>query len=124
LKKFLRKTIMSRKLYKIDATDKTVGRLATQIASILRGKNNPEYVPNKDEGGIVQVSNINKLKFTGKKLEQKKYFRYSGYPGGIKETKMADLNAKNPGEILMKAVREMLPGNKLRNGMLKRLSIN
>jgi large subunit ribosomal protein L13 len=117
------KTKIIRKLYTIDATDKAVGRIATQIAIILRGKNEPSFTPHLDNGGKVEVININKLKFTGKKLEQKKYYHYSGYPGGLKTTKIADLVKKNPGEILKKAVREMLPGNKLRPNMLKRLII-
>ncbi|PIR13012.1 50S ribosomal protein L13 [Candidatus Falkowbacteria bacterium CG11_big_fil_rev_8_21_14_0_20_39_10] len=112
-----------RKLHKIDATDKTVGRLATQIATFLRGKNKPEYLPYLDLGDIVEVANISKLKFTGKKLEQKKYYRYSGYPGGMKETKIKNLYEQKPDEVLRRAVREMLPPTKLRNGMMKRLII-
>lgn len=108
---------------KIDATGQKVGRLATQIAIALRGKNKPEYQPHIDNGDIVEVANADKVVFTGKKIEQKKYFRYSGYPGGLKETKMRDLRDKNPGEIIKRAVREMLPPNKLRNDMLKRLII-
>ncbi len=114
---------IERKLHKIDAADKAVGRLATQIAIILRGKNKPEFEPHLDLGDVVEVSNVDKLKFTGKKLEQKKYFRYSGYQGGLKETKMSDLAKNDPREILRRAVREMLPGNKLRKGMMKRLII-
>ncbi len=114
---------INRKLHKIDATDKSVGRLATQIATILRGKNKPEYEPHIDGGDIVEVTGTNNLKFSGKKLEQKKYYRYSGYPGGLKETKMGDLFKKDPGEILRRAVREMLPANRLRKGMMKRLRI-
>jgi len=112
-----------RKLHKIDATDKSVGRLATQIAIFLRGKNKPEYEPNLDRGDIVSVSNITKLKFTGKKLEQKKYYRYSGYPGGLKEKKMSQLKNEKPAEILRRAVREMLPPVKFRKEMMKRLII-
>ena len=118
------KNIINRQLHKIDAANQSAGRLATQIAIILRGKNKPEFQPHLDLGDIVQVSNADKLKFTGKKLEQKKYFRYSGYPGGLKETKMGDLAESNPAEILRRAVREMLPGNRLRKGMMKRLIIN
>lgn len=114
---------INRQLHKIDASDQSVGRLATKIAIFLRGKNKPEYEPNIDNGDIVEVENIKKLKFTGKKIEQKKYFRYSGYPGGLKEKKMSDLAKSNPAEILSRAVREMLPPNKLRNGMMKRLII-
>lgn len=114
---------IERKLHKIDASDKAVGRLATQIAIILRGKNKPEFEPHLDLGDIVEVNNIDKLKFTGKKLEQKKYFKYSGYPGGLKETRMKDLAKTDPGEILQRAVREMLPDNRLRKGIMKRLII-
>jgi len=114
---------IERKHIKIDAADKSVGRLATRIALVLRGKDKPEYTPNIDSGDIVEVSNIAKLKFTGKKLEQKKYFRYSGYPGGLKTVKMRDLMQNKPADILVRAVREMLPPNRLRNGMMKRLII-
>ncbi|MFA6172005.1 MAG: 50S ribosomal protein L13 [Patescibacteria group bacterium] len=114
---------IERQLHKIDASGKTVGRLATQVALILRGKNRPEYTPNLDEGGIVEISNMAKAKFTGKKLDQKKYFRYSGYPGGLKTLKMRDLMQKNPGDVLKRAVKQMLPANRLRNGMMKRLKI-
>lgn len=112
-----------RNTHKIDASNQAVGRLASQIAIILRGKNKPEYQPHIDNGDIVEVSNINKLKFTGKKLEQKKYYKYSGYPGGLKETKMGDLAKKDQGEILRRAVKQMLPPTKLRTNMLKRLII-
>lgn len=114
---------VERKLHKIDATDQAVGRLATQIALILRGKNKPEYQPHIDMGDIVEVSNISKVKFTGKKLDQKKYYSYSGYPGGLKEKKMKDIAESNPAEILERAVREMLPPTRLRKGMMKRLII-
>ncbi len=113
----------TRKSHKIDATNQSVGRLATKIATILRGKNKPEFVPYLDSGDIVEVSNIKKLKFTGRKLEQKKYYHYSGYPGGMKETKMSDLAKTNPAEILKRAVREMLPPVKFRREMMKRLII-
>lgn len=114
---------VKRKLHKIDASDKAAGRLATQIAIILRGKNKPEFEPHIDAGDIVEVSNADKLKFTGKKIEQKKYYKYSGYQGGLKETKLGDLAKSNPGEILRRAVREMLPPNRLRKAMLRRLII-
>ncbi len=114
---------IERKLHKIDAEGESVGRLASKIALILRGKNKPEYQAHIDMGDIVEVSNIDKFKFTGEKIEQKKYYRYSGYQGGLKETKMKDLVENNPADILRRAVREMLPPTKLRNGMLKRLII-
>ena len=114
---------IERKLHKFDATDKSIGRMASEIAIILRGKNKPEYQPHIDMGDIVEVLNIRKAKYTGKKLDQKKYYKHSGYPGGLKETKMKDLAEKNPGDIMRRAVREMLPNTRLRNGMLKRLII-
>lgn len=114
---------ITRKLHKIDAKDKAIGRISTQIATILRGKNKPEYQPNIDAGDIVEVINVDKVKFTGKKLEQKKYYSYSGYQSGLKTRKMSDINKKNPAEILMRAVKQMLPPTRLRDNMLKRLII-
>lgn len=114
---------MERKLHKIDATDKAPGRIASDIAILLRGKNKPEFQPHIDGGDIVEVYNVDKLKFSGKKLDQKKYYSYSGYPGGLKTRKMSDINEKNPGEILKRAVREMLPPVKFRTDMLKRMII-
>ncbi|MFC1678351.1 50S ribosomal protein L13 [Patescibacteria group bacterium] len=112
-----------RKLHKFNASNQSVGRLATQIALILRGKHKPEYEPNLDMGDIVEVTNIKDLKFSGKKLEQKKYYHYSGYPGGLKETKIKKLVEKNPGEVLYRSVKQMLPATRLRNNMMKRLII-
>jgi large subunit ribosomal protein L13 len=112
-----------RKIHNIDATDQSIGRMASNIALILRGKNKSEYEPQMDCGDIVKVANIKKVKFTGKKLDQKKYFSYSGYPGGLKTKKMSVVMVKNPGEVLKKAVRDMLPPVKFRNNMLRRLII-
>ena len=114
---------VERKLHKFDATGKSVGRLASEIAIILRGKNKPEYEPYIDNGDIVEVNNIKEVKFTGKKFDQKKYYHYSGYQGGLKEKKVSKIYETNPGEILIRAVREMLPPTKLRNNMLKRLIV-
>ncbi len=114
---------MNRELHKIDATGQTVGRLATRTAILLRGKDRPEYRPNLDEGAVVEVFNIAKLRFTGKKMEQKAYYSYSGYPGGLKTRKMKDVFSKDPGEVLRRAVREMLPANRLRPKMMRRLVI-
>jgi large subunit ribosomal protein L13 len=113
----------TRKLHKLDAADQTVGRLGSRIALLLRGKNKPEYVPNIDVGDIVEVVNIKKLKFTGKKLDQKKYFHYSGYPGGLKTKKMSDIFTADPAEVLIRAVKQMLPANRTRNALMKRLII-
>jgi large subunit ribosomal protein L13 len=114
---------MEREIYKIDAEGQSVGRIATKVATLLRGKNKPEFEPHKDCGGVVEVRNLDKLIFTGKKIEQKKYFSYSGYPGGLKSKKIKDLKETNPGEILKRAVREMLPPVRFRTDMLKRLII-
>jgi len=115
--------MIKRNIIKIDAAGEAIGRLASRIALILRGKNKPEFIFHKDEGDIVEVINIDKVKFTGKKLEQKKYFKYSGYPGGLKTKKISELKEKNLAEILKHAVRHMLPANKLRSRIIKRLII-
>lgn len=114
---------IERKLHQLDASGLTVGRLATKIAGILRGKNKPEYQPHLDLGDTVEVKNVADMKFTGKKFEQKEYHHFSGYIGGLKTKKMSEVFANDPGEVLKKAVRDMLPPTKLRPGMLKRLII-
>ena len=114
---------MERKKHTIDASNRPLGRLASEIATILRGKHKPEYQPHLDQGDIVEVENIENMVFTGKKMEQKKYYRHSGYPGGIKEEKLEDLFQKDPGEVLKRSVRRMMPSNRLRKEMLKRLII-
>lgn len=114
---------MERETHTIDASDKILGRLATEIAVLLRGKHKPDFVPNEDIGDIVVVRNIEKIKFTGKKSEKKIYYRHSGYLGGLKETPLKKLFEKNPGEVLKKAVFGMLPKNKLRARQIKRLKI-
>lgn len=114
---------IERKLHQLDATDLTVGRLATKVSTLLRGKNKPEYQAHLDLGDIVEIKNVSKMKFTGKKLDQKQYHHYSGYLGGLKSKKMGDVFASNPGDVLYRAVREMLPDTKLRTNMLKRLII-
>lgn len=114
---------IERKLYQLDATDLTVGRLATRVSTLLRGKHKPEYQAHLDLGDIVEIKNISKMKFTGKKLDQKQYHHYSGYLGGLKSKKMGEVFATNPGDVLYRAVRDMLPPTKLRIAMLKRLII-
>ena len=114
---------MERKTHIIDATDKVLGRLATEIAILLRGKYKPNFVPYKDIGDFVVVKNVNKIRLTGKKLEQKIYYHHTGYLGGLKETPLKKLFERNPGEILKKAVFGMLPKNKLRVRQIKRLKI-
>lgn len=105
----------------IDATDQSLGRLASRIAFILRGKDSPKFQPHILSEEKVVVSNVEKVKFTGRKLEQKKYYHYSGYPGGIRERKMGEIFAKNPKEVLRRAVFGMLPKNRLRKEMIKNL---
>ena len=114
----------NRKNHTIDADGMIVGRVATQIVQILRGKNKPSFQPHLDHGDFVLVKNAAKLKFSGNKLEQKKYYHYSGYPGGLKAKLAKDVFAKNPGDVLRRAVWNMLPKNKLRSEMIKRLKIS
>lgn len=112
---------IERTIHQIDATGKPLGRLATEIALILRGKNKPSFDPAIDAGDYVEVVNCGKIKFTGKKLEQKEYIWHTNYPGGLKRKKMRDVFLVNPGEVLKEAVWGMLPKNKLRDRMIKRL---
>ncbi len=114
---------INRANHELDATGQAPGRLATQIAMILRGKNKPDFAPHIDGGDFVYVLNADKLKFTGKKLEQKDYFHHTQYPGGLKRTPMKHVFVKDPGEVIRRAVYGMLPKNKLRDGMMKRLII-
>ncbi len=109
---------------KIDAKGKSLGRVATQVAFYLMGKDNPSFQRhNNDAGNIVYVYNSDFVKITGNKLKQKVYFRHSGYPGGIKSEVLEDMMEKDSREVLKKAIYGMLPKNKLRPEMLKRLKI-
>lgn len=112
---------VERKTHQIDATDRPLGRLATEIALILRGKNKVTFQPHLDEGDFVEVINCAKIKFTGKKLYQKEYIWHSNHPGGLKTKKVRDVFSADPGEVLKRAVDGMLPKNKLRDPMMKRL---
>lgn len=114
---------MKSNLYKIDASHKSLGRLAAEIAIILQGKNQPSYLPYQASANKVQVQNISQIRLTGKKEEQKKYFHFSGYPGGIRMTSMKELKKDNPALLLRMTVRGMLANTKLRNNMMKRLII-
>lgn len=113
---------MKRDTHTIDATNKVLGRLATEIAILLRGKHKPSFVPYKDAGDFVVVKNPEKIKLTGKKMENKKYFKHSGYLGSAKEIPLKKIFEKNPGEIVKRAVFGMLPKNKLRKEQIKRLT--
>ena len=107
----------------IDATDKILGRIATEIAVILRGKNSAKFLPYVDSGNSVDVVNIDKVKISGNKASTKPYWRYTGYPGGIRKIIYEDLEKKNPGETLRRAVYGMLPVNKTRVKLMKRLVV-
>ena len=112
-----------RKWYVIDATDKTVGRLSTKIATILRGKNKPSYTPHDDTGDYVIIINANKVRFTGKKFAQKEYRNYSLHPGGLKVVLAEDMLEKHPERILERAVKGMLPKTKLGRQMYKKMFV-
>ncbi len=112
-----------REIHKIDAKGKILGRLAVEISLLLRGKNKPGFFPHKDIGDFVEVVNADKVKVTGAKESQKKYYRHTGYLGGLKEENYIKLNKEKPGEALRKAVSGMLPKNKLKRQTIKRLKI-
>ena len=112
---------MKRETHTIDATNRVLGRLATEIAVLLRGKNKIDFAPNKDIGDFVMVKNVNKIKVTGKKAEQKIYYHHTGYLGSLKKVPLKKLFEKDPAEVLRKAVFGMLPKNKLRAQQIKRL---
>ena len=107
----------------IDATDQVVGRLAVQIANILRGKHRPEYTPHTDTGEFVIVINAARIKFTGRKWDQKSYQAYSHYPGGLKTVTAKELRERDPGRILETAVRRMVPRNRLGRKRMTKLKI-
>ena len=110
--------------YVIDATNKSLGRLATEVATKLMGKNSASFVRNKVSGNTVVVTNASKMKVSPKKLDEKTYVRYSGYPGGLKEFNMAHaISKKGYGEIVKVAVKGMLPDNKLKKDFLKNLTV-
>ena len=121
--KFVKKEEINSKWYEIDAKNAVVGRLATIITKILRGKNTAKYTPHMDHGDFVVVKNIEHIKFTGNKFENKKYYRHTGYPGGIKETTPEKISKKKPEEILKLAVKRMLPGGPLAKKQLTKLKI-
>ena len=120
---YLRREDVKRSWHLIDAKDKILGRVATKIATFLMGKDKPSFSPHVDTGAGVVVINCEKIKVTGKKLEQKMYKRFSGYPGGLRQEKMGSLLEKRPQEIVRHAVNGMLPKNKLGRKMIKRLKI-
>lgn len=114
---------VERKWYVIDAEGQTLGRLASEVAKILRGKNKPIYTPNVDTGDYVIVVNAEKIKVTGKKLDQKIYYRHSEYVGGMKETTLKEKLAKKPTDVINLAVKGMLPKGPLGRSMIKKLHV-
>ncbi len=114
---------IERKWYVVDAEGATLGRLASEIAKVLRGKNKPEYTPHIDTGDYVIVVNAEKVKVTGKKLQQKVYYNHSDYVGGMRETTLAELLAKKPEKVIELAVKGMLPKGSMGRDMIKKLHV-
>ena len=114
---------IERKWYVVDATDKTLGRLASEVAKVLRGKNKPTFTPHEDTGDYVIVVNAEKIKVTGKKLDQKIYYHHSEYVGGMKETDLKTMLAKKPEKVIELAVKGMLPKGPLGRKMIKKLFV-
>ena len=121
--KFVKNSEIQSNWYEIDAKNAVVGRLATIISKIIRGKNKTTYTPHMDDGDFVVVKNIEQIKFTGKKFQNKKYYKHTGHPGGIKEITPEKLHEKKPGEALKLAVKRMLPGGVLGRKQLNKLKI-
>ena len=120
---FIKKNEINSNWFMIDATNAVVGRLATIVSKIIRGKNKTTYTPHMDDGDFVVVKNIEKIKFSGNKYQNKKYYKHTGYPGGIEETTPEKLSLKKPEEILKLAVRRMLPSGPLAKKQLTKLKI-
>jgi large subunit ribosomal protein L13 len=112
-----------RKWYLVDAENKTLGRLATEVATVLRGKHKPIYTPHVDTGDYVIIINADKIELTGKKWDQKLYYSHSGYPGGLRSVKAKDVMAKHPTRIVEKAIQGMLPHNSLGRQMARKLFV-
>lgn len=120
---FANKETVENKWYVVDAADKVLGRLSTQIAMRLRGKHKPEYTPHADAGDYIIVINAEKIKVTGDKVQSKIYYDHSGYPGGLKETTFEKLHEKDPIRIIERAVKGMIPRNPLGRAMLSKLKV-
>ena len=124
MKTYMAKTAeVERKWYLVDASGKTLGRLSSQVAAILRGKNKPTFTPHIDTGDFVVVINADKIKVTGKKLSDKIYYSHSDYPGGMRETNLAEMLAKKPEKVIELAVKGMLPTGPLGRQMLTKLHV-
>lgn len=118
-----KKDDIEQKWWLVDAEGRILGRMATEIADLIRGKKKPQFTSHLDTGDFVVVINAEKIKVTGRKLEQKKYYHHSGYPGGIKEISLEDLLAKKPEEVIKKAVWGMVPKGKLGRALYKKLKV-
>ncbi|OBQ52650.1 50S ribosomal protein L13 [Halodesulfovibrio spirochaetisodalis] len=114
---------ITREWFVVDAEDQILGRLATQIAHRLRGKHKPEFAPHVDNGDFIVVVNCEKIKVTGKKMEDKMYYRHTGFPGGLKEANLETMLEKKPEDVIRKAVQGMLPKNRLGRAIMKKLKI-
>ena len=114
---------IDRQWWLVDANDQTLGRLATRVATLLEGKHKPIYSPHMDTGDHVVVINAARIKVTGNKLLQKRYYRHSGYPGGLKEESLQTLLARKPALVIERAVKGMLPQNRLGRAMFKKLKV-
>ena len=114
---------VERHWYLVDATNKTLGRLSTEIANHLRGKHKPIYTPHVDTGDYIVVVNASKIRVTGNKMQDKIYYKHSGYIGNMKSMNLETMLEKNPERVIMKSVKGMLPKNKLGNAMLKKLRV-
>ena len=114
---------VQRSWYLVDATDKTLGRMASEIATRLKGKHKPIYTPHVDTGDFIVVINAEKVRVTGNKMEDKTYHRYTGYVGGLKSTKLKEMHAKHPERVIENAVRGMLPKNPLGRAMFRKLKV-
>ncbi|MCJ7552281.1 MAG: 50S ribosomal protein L13 [Ignavibacteriaceae bacterium] len=123
LTKFIRTEDADRKWYLVDAKDQVLGRLASKVARIIRGKNKPIFTPNMDTGDFVVIVNADKVKVTGKRETLKQYIRHSGYPGGQKITSIQDMFVKKPEFIIENAVKGMLPKNRLGKKLIKKLKV-
>jgi len=121
--KSAKKAVINRGKHEIDATGRAVGRIATEAAMVLRGKNKASFSPHIDGGDFVVINNASQVKFTGRKLVQKDYYHHTMYPGGLKTKSMKKVFEENPTEVLRRAVYGMLPKNRLRSEMMKRLTI-
>jgi large subunit ribosomal protein L13 len=121
--RFIKTEDADRKWFVVDANDQVLGRLAAQVAQVIRGKKKPIFTPNMDTGDFVIIVNADKIRMTGKRESQKTYFSHSGYPGGLKNVSYSDMKTKKPEFVIQHAVKGMLPKNRLGRQLIKKLKI-